>query len=220
MNVEKKLTLVALKRIKNQDFRDKCIKILDYLEKEYQFSEKPAAKKHHHNYRGGLDVHTSEVIEFSLELNKLAGKPYDEDEVIVVAFLHDLEKAYMYNFTSTMINAPCSGEAIVFRLCAKFGLVLSFRMVSAIEFAHGGYSIQAHNTHLQPSSLFVILSSADMMSAYFGKIGDNSLNRERTQGASKPDLNQEVIEKNMLENLRYKVDEIKSSLGIGAKKDV
>lgn len=162
-----------VRKIRNEELRRKCFFILSYVEKKYNFSEKPAAKNHHHNYKCGLDIHTAEVIRFSLKLNKLLKKPFPEDEIILVAFLHDLMKAYEYGIDKegniSIISFPCSGEAIVFRLCMKAGLVLTMEQISSCEYAHGGWSTQAQNKHIQPSKLSSLLHCADLLSANFGK---------------------------------------------------
>ena len=170
-----------LMQIKDAALRTKCLKILNHLEKKYSFSEKPAAKNHHHNYRGGLDVHTAEVMAQILQLNLIAGNdssnPFSNDEVLLVGFLHDLGKAYAYVFAHNidtkqeeirLISFPCSQEAIIFRLCAKFGIELSFEQMSAIEFAHGGWSVQAQNNHIERGKLADLLHCADLLSAGFG----------------------------------------------------
>jgi len=176
-----------LNEINNQDWKEKSIKILEGLEKKHKYSEAPAAKKHHHDYLGGLEVHTCEVIDFALEINKLlpVDKIFDTDLVILAAFLHDLEKPYTYKWSTYLksrvnrsgkemdishINFPCSGEAIIFRLCARVGLVLPMNVISAIEFAHGGWSTQASNRFVEPCGLAMLIHSADLMSSRFGKI--------------------------------------------------
>lgn len=168
--------------IKNKEWKEKSIQLLEGLEKKYKYSEAPAAKKIHHNYLGGLEMHTCEVMNFALRINELLGeKKFDTDLVILSAFLHDLEKPYTYKWKKfinnkgreieiTHINFPCSSEAIIFRLCARVGLVLPMDVVSAIEFAHGGWSTQANNKYVEPSDLAMMIHSADLLSSRFGEI--------------------------------------------------
>ena len=65
-----------------------------FREYEVDFKTKPAAKLMHHNYIGGLLVHTVECAEF-LELN-MSHFSYtlNEDEVYAACLLHDFGKIF------------------------------------------------------------------------------------------------------------------------------
>ena len=179
-------TGILLEGMSNIILKDKCLNLLNNVEANYSFSEKPAAKNHHHNYKGGLDQHTKEVIQNALKINKMLDRPFDEAEVMLVAFLHDLMKAYLYAFDSEgeirIINFPCSGEAIVFRLCSRYGIVLSMEQMSAIEFAHGGWSTQANNKFIPQSDLANLLHCADLLSSTFGKTKNPNEGGEKVNG--------------------------------------
>ncbi|MDO9539764.1 MAG: HD domain-containing protein [Methanocalculus sp.] len=61
------------------------------------FYEKPAAKKRHHNYRGGLAEHTLETATIAVAMAE-AQKSYgiDRDILIAGALLHDIGKALCF----------------------------------------------------------------------------------------------------------------------------
>lgn len=179
-SVEKALEYIKvhLKQIEKTEDVIACEEILTTLITIHDGKTTPAARNFHHNYKGGWLVHTAEVIDFALKINEMIGKQYHPDEVILAGFLHDLEKPFTYVWKDENIkhiNFPCSEEALVFNACAKVGLHLSLEVISAIEFAHGGWSTQANNRHVQPSNLSSIIHSADLMSSRFGKIGKNAI---------------------------------------------
>lgn len=165
--------------VENKGRKEALQKLFDFLEKKYSFSDKPAAKSHHHNYHGGLDVHTAEVCECMLKFNNsIAAFKFSLDSLLTVALLHDTMKTYQYEFKKDdkgeekieILNFPCSGEAITFRLCTRYGIELTLDEMSAIEFAHGGWSIQSTDRRIQPSQLAYLLHMADLASAQFGAI--------------------------------------------------
>ncbi len=161
-------------KIEDKTLRKNINNLLDYIcNKRKGFLEKPSAKNHHHTYKNGLATHTLEVINTAIFLNKSFGKPYSEDEIILASFLHDLGKLYVYRFTDRGIDAmrpPVSEEALSLRLAYKFGINPSIDVIGAVEFAHGGWSNLAKNKYIQPTSLYAIIHSADILSANFGSM--------------------------------------------------
>jgi 3'-5' exoribonuclease len=149
------------------------VKILIEIVAYKDFDILPAARFHHHNYKGGLDIHTAEVIDYALQLNQMMGKPFKDSDVITVGFLHDIGKIYVYEIDGDDITVnkdlPCSEEALTFNIAITNGLVLSPEMLSAVEFAHGGWSIQAKGGYAKPSSLAMLLHCADLLSSQVGK---------------------------------------------------
>lgn len=79
--------------IKNYDFVLGCIKSVG-LEK---FSMCPAAKNKHHAYKGGLFVHTHEVLQNCLKLYEAnENEDIDKDVLMASAWLHDIGKTETY----------------------------------------------------------------------------------------------------------------------------
>lgn len=76
-----------------------------------KIEEAPAAKSCHHNYKGGLLIHTSEVLK-SVRYNVVSKLPHYEfinyDVVCGAAILHDIGKIETYNCDE--INVPDSSE--------------------------------------------------------------------------------------------------------------
>ena len=181
MTVDKIQFEKCFEKIEDKTLQKNINKVLDYIcSKRKGFLEKPSAKKHHHAYENGLAIHTLEVIDNAIFLNKSFGKPYPEDEIILASFLHDLGKLYVYRFTDRGIDAmrtPVSEEALSLRLAYKFGIKPSIDVIGAVEFAHGGWSNLAKNKYIQPTSLYAIIHSADLLSANFGGVVENELDK-------------------------------------------
>lgn len=73
-----------------------------------KFIQAPAAKKHHHNYKGGLLVHTNEVIEICKTIANIY-ETINKDLLIAGAILHDLGKIETYDYETEMIEIKQEG---------------------------------------------------------------------------------------------------------------
>lgn len=77
----------------------KLRKVCEELREYKDFWTHPASIGHHHDFEGGLVVHTFEVIEFATHMSKLFAD--SSDDIIVTAGLwHDLAKIYEYSKTA------------------------------------------------------------------------------------------------------------------------
>lgn len=81
---------------------DKLIQFMD----ESGFFILPAARKHHHNYRGGLAQHSLEVLKYLREEIKTYSEDFFStttisDTIILTSILHDLCKVYDYDIDSS-----------------------------------------------------------------------------------------------------------------------
>lgn len=145
---------------------------------ENEFKIKPAAKLMHHNYIGGLLVHTVECAEFA-ELNMTHfAYNLNQDEVYSACLLHDFGKIFEYTVdteTGLIDYAPNFREEWVshsqygFSLCMMAG----FKMVAKMIAAHHGRAewgaiIDLNQKDLEPE--LYIIHFIDNLSAKFGKI--------------------------------------------------
>jgi len=182
-----------IEQIDNSVLREKVKNLFQYLIDKKGWMKKPAGKKIHHAYKGGLDVHACEVVEFALKINEMVKDSYPKQDILLASILHDAGKPYTYLWktdekgkeVADSQRIVCSEEAMVFRLCAKYGIVLKPRVMSAIEMAHGGWSQQARNWRVSPSPLFAIIHSADMLSTYLGHGGIKDVMKEISKGEKK-----------------------------------
>ncbi len=172
-----------LNQLESTQNRATSRKLLEYLVDKKDFNIKPAASKFHHVFQGGLTQHTCEVIQHALKLNEYLGTPYNKDDLVLAGFLHDIGKVYVYyeNKSGTFgYNKTCiSQESIAIRLAYKFGIELNYNILSAIEMAHGGWSIFAKEWSMEPLPISCILHSADQFSTFFGKGGIVDLKKEK-----------------------------------------
>ena len=148
----------------------------------------PASVKHHHNWTGGYHDHVSQVILRAMHLYKMLytddmseyhatrvkPEPYgfSWDDVILVAYIHDLDKLFRYKKLYTprdgrewdYADVPSYDEsAKVTQLCYQYGIQLSDLHLEALAMHHGGWSA---NNNKPMSPLAVIIHSADLMSTF------------------------------------------------------
>ena len=183
------VVLDILKKVSNKN-KEPLLKMFGDTEKTLR--SMPAAIRWHHSEVGGLYRHTKEVMEQALKLydalrSDLRKRAITENDVILVSFIHDLEKLdkykknqgyepdrkyekgyketeFNYNYDKTDMN----DTAQVVRICAKYGIELNDNHLNAITFHHGGWSVDAKGS-LKP--LAVLLHSADLISANLFKDG-------------------------------------------------
>lgn len=174
-------------KIKDENLRNFVSSQFEKYQDEFKIM--PAAKLMHHNYVGGLLVHTVECAEFA-ELNMSNFKcKLNEDEVYAACLLHDFGKIFEYTInteTGLIDYAPNFREEWIthsqygFSVCMTAG----FKMVAKMIAAHHGRAewgaiIDLNQKDLEPE--LYILHFIDNLSAKFGKINTRML-EEQGQG--------------------------------------
>lgn len=149
-----------------------------FKQHEEQFKIMPAAKLMHHNYIGGLLVHTVECCEFAqLNMEKFTYKA-NPDEIYAACLLHDFGKIFEYTIdteTGLIDYAPGFRETWIshsqygFCICMNAG----FKLVAKMIAAHHGRAewdaiIDLNGKDLEPELYLIHL--IDNLSAKFGKI--------------------------------------------------
>jgi hypothetical protein len=176
-----------LEQIENEKYKDSLLEL--YSNIESRLKSFPAAIRWHHSESGGLYRHIKEVLEIIIELyecfkGELLKIDISKDDVILVAFVHDLEKLDKYvknnsynpqkkyekgyketEFSYNYKKIDMNDTAQIVRICAQYGIILSNMHINAISFHHGGWS--ADRGRLQP--LAALLHAADLISATFFK---------------------------------------------------
>ena len=147
-------------------------------EYEAQFKIMPAAKLMHHNYIGGLLVHTVECCEFAeLNMKNFVYKP-NEDEIYAACLLHDFGKIFEYtidmeaglidyapNFREEWISHSQYG----FSICMNAGFKRIAKMIAAHHGrAEWGAIVDLDQKDLEPE--LYLIHFMDNLSAKFGKI--------------------------------------------------
>lgn len=172
-----------LKSIQNEKYREPLLKLYNDLEETMKYM--PAAIRHHHAEIGGFYRHIKEVIEIALKFYSTLKQDFErrlilEDDVILVAFIHDLEKLdkYKFNnnyepnrkwekgyretqFTFNYDKTDMNDTAQVVRYCYRYGIELKDIHLNAITYHHGGYSV---DTKGRLTPLAALLHSADLIS--------------------------------------------------------
>lgn len=141
------------------------------------FKIMPAAKAMHHNYLGGLLVHTTECYEFAKMLYPKL-KNINEDELYAACILHDLGKIYEYSINTETgaieYNDKFKKDWIThsqygFTICMSNGFDRIAKMIAS---HHGradwGALIDLNEKDLEP--FYYIVHHIDDLSAKFGKI--------------------------------------------------
>lgn len=168
------------------DFKNDELKkfVLDILvSNKEQFKITPAAKQMHHNYIGGLVLHTWECVEMAQVVLTKVKKHLNEDEVIAAAILHDIGKLYEYdiNLESGMIeyNEQFKKDWIThsqygYTLCMSNGFLNIAKMIAS---HHGradwGAMIDLGERDLEP--FYYIIHHVDDLSAKFGATSVNDV---------------------------------------------
>lgn len=146
------------------------------LKYKNEFDRAPAAENYHHNFTGGLLLHTTEILEIMLRLAKYL--PYNnlnysqpdftQAEMVVAAYLHDFAKIVTYiedakdAWRWNDIELP--SEVWTLNELAKEGISLTENELNALLYAEGGWSnFKEFVKNMKP--LAVILHMADLWSA-------------------------------------------------------
>lgn len=188
LGIEKELQEEYFNKIINivNSFKNEKLKefVLDILQKDKEkFMQSPAAKHMHHNYIGGLVVHTYECLEMAQIILSKAKKYLNHDEVLAAAILHDIGKIWEYtvNLESGLIEYNeefrkdwISHSQYGFTLCMSNGFPNIAKMIAA---HHGradwGAMIDLGERDLEP--FYYIIHHADDLSAKFGATSINDI---------------------------------------------
>lgn len=158
--------------------------LTDYFEQHKDIIKvAPAAKLMHHNYIGGLLVHTAECLKFAeINMNSMDYKP-NRDNIYAACILHDIGKIFEYtidletgliDYDEDFRKEWLTHSQYGFSICMTQG----FREVAKMIAAHHGRAewgaiIDLNERDLEPELYLIHL--IDNMSAKFGKISTSML---------------------------------------------
>ncbi len=149
-----------------------------FMEHKDKIKVMPAAKLMHHNYVGGLIVHTLECLQYAEKNMDISDYKFNRDNIYAACILHDIGKIYEYtintetglidydeNFRKEWLTHSQYG----FTICMANG----FKKVAKMIAAHHGRSdwgaiIDLDQKDLEPELYFIHI--VDNLSAKFGKI--------------------------------------------------
>ncbi len=138
----------------------------------------PAAKVMHHNYIGGLIMHTLECLKYADINMDLSDYKFNKDDIYAACILHDIGKIFEYtidlesgiiDYDENFRKEWLSHSQYGFAICMTNGFKEIARMIAA---HHGrtdwGAIIDLDQRDLEPELYFIHL--IDNLSAKFGKI--------------------------------------------------
>ncbi len=149
-----------------------------FMEHKERIKIMPAAKVMHHNYIGGLLVHTLECLQFAEANMEMADYKFNRDNIFAACILHDIGKIFEYtidletgliDYDENFRKEWLSHSQYGFSICMNEG----FKPVAKMIAAHHGRSdwgaiIDLDQKDLEPELYFIHL--IDNLSAKFGKI--------------------------------------------------
>lgn len=149
-----------------------------FMEHKEKIKIAPAAKVMHHNYIGGLMVHTLECLQYAEANMEMSTYKFNTDNILAACILHDIGKIFEYkiDLESGLIDYEedfrkewLTHSQYGFSICMNEG----FKEVAKMIAAHHGRSdwgaiIDLDQKDLEPELYFIHL--IDNLSAKFGKI--------------------------------------------------
>jgi 3'-5' exoribonuclease len=142
------------------------------------FFEKPAAKKKHHAFRGGLGLHTLEVTEISIAASGHVGNvKFDTDILIAGAILHDIGKCRSFDRKGFGFSAN-SSYSLLGHIIPAVGMMEKYRTcVDESVFEQIIHIIQSHHGpygEIKPQTIEAwTVHFADNMSATLHEVSDD-----------------------------------------------
>ena len=162
-------------KIKDENLKTFVSKI--YSDNKEKLLISPAAKLMHHNYIGGLMVHTLECLKYAEKNMEIFFQRVRQDEVFAACLLHDIGKIFEYtvntetglidydeNFRKEWISHSQYG----FSICMTAGFKRVAKMIAAHHGrAEWGAIVDLNEKDLEP--YVYLIHHIDDMSAKFGK---------------------------------------------------
>lgn len=173
--------LAYIDKISNEKTRD-FIKNY-FTEHEEEIKVAPAAKLMHHNYLGGLMVHTLECLKFADTIRETSFQRINQDNIYAACILHDIGKIFEYVIDEETglidYNEDFKKEWIThtqygYTLCMSNGLKKIARMIAAHHARTDWGAIIDLNEKDVESDCYLI-HHIDDLSAKFGKIAPSML---------------------------------------------
>lgn len=170
-----------INKITNEKLRNFVSEI--YTKNKEKILVAPGAKMMHHNYIGGLMVHTLECLQYAeVNLNTFFQK-VNRDEVYAACLLHDIGKIFEYiiDLESGLIDYDedfrkdwITHSQYGFTICMSAGFKRVAKMIAAHHArTDWGAIVDLDSKDLE--SIYYLIHHIDDLSAKFGKINVNML---------------------------------------------
>lgn len=149
--------------------RSICRKI--YLENKNIFEFAKGSNVKHHYWEGGYLGHLTEVMNIAVRLHgnldSCRELPFSLGDVLLILFLHDLEKPWKYGGDTLRLDEVksfSSSKDFVRSKISEYGFVLSVDQENALEYTHGEGD-DYHPSRLVQSPFGALVSACDNLSA-------------------------------------------------------
>ncbi len=168
--------LAYINNIKDEKLKNFVLDI--YKVNKEKILVSPAAKLMHHNYIGGLMVHTLECLKYAETNMEIFFQRVNHDDVIAACLLHDIGKIFEYtidtesglidydeNFRKEWISHSQYG----FSICMNAGFKKIAKMIAAHHArTDWGAIVDLNEKDLEP--IYYLIHHIDDLSAKFGQI--------------------------------------------------
>lgn len=133
------LKLKMLLSLIDSSNREKCLLLLE--DNIARFKEAPGSISKHQAWKGGYIDHLNETMKIAESIYAITNMKREHSfsigDVILVLFLHDLEKPFKYVEPKTNFNSDNDKEIFINNLIDKYEIVLSQEQKNALKYIHG-----------------------------------------------------------------------------------
>lgn len=144
----------------------KCLKLLD--DNKARFEEAPGSLSKHQAWKGGYIDHLVETMNIASGIYQFStigrGLPFTLSDVVLVLFLHDLEKPFKYVEPKTHFDSDHDKKIFINSLIDKYEILLNEDQKNALKYIHGEGSDFSPTERIQ-SPLAAFCHICDVFSA-------------------------------------------------------
>lgn len=142
----------------DQPNRDACLKLWE--DNKERFSKAPGSLSKHQAWEGGYIGHLEEVMNFGINLFTMMDITRKLDftisDIILVLFLHDLEKPFRYIDPKLEFKDDQEKHAFIYDLMLKYQITLNDIQINALDYIHGEGDAYSRTERIQkPLAAFV-----------------------------------------------------------------
>lgn len=138
--------------------RSACLKL--WNDNKQRFEEAPGSLVKHQAWKGGYIDHLEESINFGINLfqmmNEYRKLEFTVADIVLVLYLHDLEKPFRYVEPKTAFNSDEEKKEFINTMIQQYGIVLDDIHKNALTYIHGEGDDYSRTERIQkPLAAFV-----------------------------------------------------------------
>lgn len=135
-NLKELKSLISMIYLPNQT---KCFKLLN--DNLSRFKQSPGSLSKHQAWKGGYIDHLNETMKIAIRMYEIyrhqRPHSFSLSDVLVVLFLHDLEKPFKYIEPKIEFHSDHEKETFINELIDKYGIELNDEQKNALKYIHG-----------------------------------------------------------------------------------